>query len=568
MMPVRLARNWPKALPSAPDPLWYDRPFDRRAGLVHSSTVAGRSTTSPVTGQLEGPALVADAPLELPRADAARAVKATTLSFIWPGLGEAYAGRRLPYVLAWAVPPLVLVGILLAWIWLDPASFATRLLAPSFALSIVLLIAAHALWRVGSIFNARRLTRVAGQRTLGWTFLFATVLSVVVLAFHVTAGVYVSSFGAAGGKIFVGGQPAGGDPIDGLLGGPSASQAPGPSGQLPGDCNGDGTVDGSDILNGDTNGDCVVDGNDDPETDNGSGGTGSSPPPGGPQLTPPPLDPNAQIGVLPTAGPINVLFVGLDSGMGRDHALTDSLIVASYDPDADKLTMLSIPRDTGRLPLYKGGIYPNRVNSFLGYANGNAALFPEGPTDALLKELSYVLGTNIPFYAATNLDGLPRAVDAVGGIDITLTYQIADPHLKLYMEPGKHHLTGETVLPFVRSRHGPSKGDWLRQRREQDVLKALAAKAQTPGVLLHLPEVVDALSQVVRTNVPRDQTNTLLTILRRANDATTSHVLLTPPKYTRRIPPDEVNGRWMVQLVMTAVRDLSKEIFGTYSRYQ
>ena len=99
-----------------------------------------------MTGQLEGPALVADAPLELPRANAARAVKATTLSFIWPGLGEAYAGRRLPYVLAWAVPPLVLIGVLLAWVALDPASFATRLLAPSFALSIVLLIAALPTW--------------------------------------------------------------------------------------------------------------------------------------------------------------------------------------------------------------------------------------------------------------------------------------------------------------------------------------------------------------------------------------------------------------------------------------
>jgi LCP family protein required for cell wall assembly len=503
----------------------------------------------------------------LARANARKPVKAVTLSFIWPGLGEAYAGRRLPYVLAWALPPLAIVGGLLIYAAIDPATFAVNLLSPAFAAVVVGLIAIHGIWRTGSIINARRLTKAPGRRLDG-VLALVVVLSLLVVALHVAAGYYVSSFSTAGNKIFVGVRPAGNDPLGGLLGGPVTSPTPGPSGQLAGDCNHDGVVDGSDILAGDTNGDCVVDANDDPETDPGTGGKGTPPPnQGPPDLTPPPLDPNDQIGVLPDAGPINVLFVGLDSGFDRTHALTDSLIVASYDPDHDKLTMFSIPRDTGRMPLYKGGIYPNRINSFMGYARGNAALFPEGPTDALLHELSYVFGTNIPFYAATNLEGLPRALDAVGGIDFNLTYQIADPHLNLYMQPGKYHLTGATILPFVRSRHGPNNSDWQRQRRQQDVLKALANKAEQPNVLLHLPSVIDALSAAVRTNVPRDQTNTLLKILRRANDASTTHVILTPPTYTRRIPSDEVNGRWMVQLVMPSIRDLSKEIFGTYSRY-
>jgi len=492
-----------------------------------------------------------------------------TLSFIWPGLGEAYAGRRLAYVLAWALPPAVLLGALLLLIVIDPASVAARLLSPTFAVSLIGLIALHGLWRIGSIFNARRLTGGAGSLRPAWTLLFATLLSLGVLAVHATASAYVDSVSTAGARIFVGELPPGVDPIEGLFGGPQASPTPGPNGQLAGDCNGDAVVDGFDVLAGDTNGDCVVDGNDDPETDKGTGGSPApSGTPGVPELTPPPLEPGAEIGVLPAAGPINVLFIGLDSGFDRTHALTDSLIIASYNPDRDKLTMISIPRDTGRMPLYKGGTYPNRINSFLGYARGNSALFPEGPSDALLHELSYVLGTNIPFYAATNLEGLPRAVDAVGGVTVNVPSQIADPHLGLYVEPGPYHLTGANVLPFVRSRHGPNNNDWQRQRRQQDVLKALAGKAQSAGVLARLPSVLDALSHAVRTNVPRDQTNTLLRILRRANDASTEHIVLAPPKYTHRIPPEEVNGRWMVQLVMTSIRDLSKEVFGSYSRYE
>lgn len=241
--------------------------------------------------------------------------------------------------------------------------------------------------------------------------------------------------------------------------------------------------------------------------------------------------------------------------------------MASYFPERDKLTMISIPRDTGRLPLYKGGTYPNRINSFLGYAKGNAALFPEGPIVALMRELGYVLGTRITLYAATNLDGLPQAVDAVGGVDVVLNRPIADPGFNLFLEPGPYHLDGRSVMPYVRSRHGPNNSDYQRARRQQDVLKALATRVQDPAVLVRLPEVMDALARVVRTNVPREGTSTLLTILRRANDATTEHLVLSPPDYANRIPPAEVNGRYMTQLDMSAIRALSLRLFGTYSRY-
>ena len=132
---------------------------------------------------------------------------------------------------------------------------------------------------------------------------------------------------------------------------------------------------------------------------------------------------------------------------------------------------------------------------------------------------------------------------------------------------GREEVTGANVLDFVRSRHGPNNSDWQRQRRHQLVLKALAAKAESPEVLAHLPTVLDALSQVVRTNVPRGQAPTLLSILGRANDAATLHMTLASSRYSRRIPPEEVNGRWMVEPVMSGIRQLSLQVFGSYSRY-
>lgn len=489
--------------------------------------------------------------------------QATSLSFLWPGLGEAYAGRRRA-AFVWAVPAALVIVALVAFVAADPAAAALGLFAPNVATLVVILIGAHAAWRIASIANAWRITHGPGgaDRALA----IASVLAVTVLLVHLAAGFYVSSVASAGSQIFTAGS---GSNIDNTLGGaPVAAPTPGPNGQLPGDCNGDGVVDSNDILLGDTNGDCVVDGNDDPETDAGSesgNGNGGSDNLGG-GIFSRLVDPGP-VGELPSSGPINVLFVGFDADTGIDRDLTDTLIVASYFPERDIVTLISIGRGLARIPLYNGGIYPNRIDSFMGYAKGNSALFPEGNIAALLNELGYFLGTNIPFYAITDLDGFPSAIDTVGGVDVTLTERLADPYLGFYLDPGVVHLTGANVLPFVRSRHGPNNDDWQRQLRNQSVLEALAKKADSPELLANLPTILNAISQVVRTNVPSSQADALLTILRRANDAATVHITLASSNYSQRIPPDEVGGRWMWQPVMSGVRDLSLQVFGSYSRY-
>ena len=47
----------------------------------------------------------------------------------------------------------------------------------------------------------------------------------------------------------------------------------------------------------------------------------------------------------------------------------------------------------------------------------------------------------------------------------------------------------------------------------------------------------------------------------------TGHYVLSPNKFASRIPPAEVGGRYMTQLRMDKVAELSIELFGQYSRY-
>ena len=53
---------------------------------------------------------------------------------------------------------------------------------------------------------------------------------------------------------------------------------------------------------------------------------------------------------------MNVLLVGVDAGVGRTTYLTDTMIVASLDPVAETVSMVSIPRDMVDVPLADGRV--------------------------------------------------------------------------------------------------------------------------------------------------------------------------------------------------------------------
>lgn len=504
----------------------------------------------------------------------ASAAVAAFWSFVWPGLGQAYL-RQPRRALLFAIPPALLIVGALAVAVADPAMAALSLLAPAAASVVIALLAAHALWRVLAIFDAWRSTREAGRLLTDRTLPLAVLLAFIVVALHVPAGIFVQSFAQAGERIFQGDRPTGPSEIDHILGGgPSASPGllqPGATPTaLPGDTNGDGVFDWNDDgwmeeePTEPEDGEPVEPTPQPGETAPPSGPPNPTPDPG-PTLTPPPLPPGGT-GGHPSDGPVNVLFIGLDSGTGRTHSLSDTLLLASYYPERDTLTMISVPRDTGRLPMYTGGTYQSRVNTFLNYARANPHLFPEGPVSALMKQLGYVLGIPIHYYAATDLDGLPRAVDEVGGVTITVTQAIHSEKSNYHLEPGTYHFNGAEALRYARVRYGSS--DFARARRQQQIIKALALRVRDPGVATRLPEVIDALSEVVRTNVPRDRVPQLLQILDRANDASTRNIVLSPPAgYARVIPPSETGGSYLIELNLAAVRDLSREVFGPYSRY-
>ena len=445
---------------------------------------------------------------------------ATFLSFLWPGLGQAYERRRRA-ALIFAIPALIAAALLLLQAARGLDVLAIELITPTFALSVLAIVLLLGAWRLISMVEAA----MASGGPRAWrrrpTVIVLVALSAVVLLTHGAAAYYAYSFYDAGNAIFVGQVTPTPSPA------PDGSTTPGPSGSASAD-----------------------------PSDNGVDFQGQ------PEQSPP--TPSARI---------NILFTGIDSGHGRDHALTDTMLIASIDPATKDVVMVSFPRDISNFKLWDGRPYNGKLNSLMTYALLHPKEFPDGPINTLTKELGYLLGVPIYYYAAINLDGFKQMVDLVGGVTVTYDQNIFDPSYAwedaagthgFVFHAGTHHLDGKTALAFVRSRKADS--DFARAARQQILLIALRKQLTRPSNLPKIPALLKAAAQTVRTDFPASQAADMVALVRGINDKSIQHYVLGPP-YSTHPPNTATGGIYTLKLNMTKLASLSVKLFGSDSRY-
>jgi LCP family protein required for cell wall assembly len=211
---------------------------------------------------------------------------------------------------------------------------------------------------------------------------------------------------------------------------------------------------------------------------------------------------------------VNVLVIGVDKTPNRTASLTDSMMVVSLDPVGHTVSMVSLPRDLVNVPLGDGNVFAPKLNSLVSYADRHRDQFPEGGVAALQRAIGALLGIDIHYYARIDMVGFVKVVDAVGGVDIDVKVRLDDPrydgyglgHKGYQIEPGHYHMNGYEALAYARTRQGVGDSDFKRADRQQQVLVALRARATEAGSLLfRLPGLLDALGDLVETNVPIDR---------------------------------------------------------------
>ncbi len=206
-------------------------------------------------------------------------------------------------------------------------------------------------------------------------------------------------------------------------------------------------------------------------------------------------------------GRVNILLLGVGDPGHAAEDLSDTMIVASYDPKTKDVAMLSIPRD-----LYVK--IPNNGYSKINSAHAFGEQYKEGTgPDLAKKTVSEVLGIPIHYYIRTDFTALKQAVDTVGGVDIDVLSTLIDPDYPCEKNEGKvcgfsilagpQHFNGSSALKYARCRKGNCGDDYGRAKRQQDVLVALRQKATKLNILANPAKVVEILD-IVGKNVRTD----------------------------------------------------------------
>ena len=195
--------------------------------------------------------------------------------------------------------------------------------------------------------------------------------------------------------------------------------------------------------------------------------------------------------VVSLAGSEVALLVGIDKRPGETRYRTDTIMLAFYNSDTDKLQILSIPRDTYvQFPgePVKGRPTKTKINE--AYFYGGIAL--------LESVIEYTFGFEVDHCVAIDFSGFLQLIDALGGVEIDVPSRMYKPTEEIDLQKGLQTLNGYNALAFVRFRDLPM-GDIDRIANQQMFIRALAAKIAQSSIF-KAPELVNIGLEYTNTN--------------------------------------------------------------------
>ncbi len=202
-----------------------------------------------------------------------------------------------------------------------------------------------------------------------------------------------------------------------------------------------------------------------------------------------------------------IVYLSGNDGEGQVSSIgrSDVNILAVINPKTRQVLLVSTPRDAfitisnsdGKSGLDK-----------LTHA-GNAGI------EYSVSALENLYGLTIDYYLKLNFTGCIEIVDALGGItinsdvDFTNGYEAAPESYHFHV--GENSCNGEQTLAFVRERKAFRDGDFQRGRNQEAAIKGIINKATSPAILTNYNSVLDAVSNMIFTNM---STATITSLIR------------------------------------------------------
>jgi LCP family protein required for cell wall assembly len=225
-------------------------------------------------------------------------------------------------------------------------------------------------------------------------------------------------------------------------------------------------------------------------------------------------------GKLPD-GAMNLLMLGLDTRQGWEEkgetSRSDTMLILHITASHDQAYMISIPRDTiAHIPADKSmgfGGATDKINSAYAYGSMNGRGWAGGAKLAT-KAVKELTGINFDGVVIIDFDGFKGILEALGGVymcvdkDVWSSHYIivngkveyahgadptSPPKNALWFKKGCRNMQPWEALEFSRIRHS-SNGDYDRQRHQQQLLRAMAKKATSNGIITNPSKVADVLA--------------------------------------------------------------------------
>lgn len=189
--------------------------------------------------------------------------------------------------------------------------------------------------------------------------------------------------------------------------------------------------------------------------------------------------------------PFSILLLGADTGTdGRvDRGNSDTMMLLTLNPQKKQTVAYSIPRDS--LAEMVGDKTKNvqKIN----------AAYNIGLSTMAKKTVGSLLGVPVDYHVAINMEALEKTVNFVDGVTVTSPLNVSFDGVTI--PKGTHHLNGKQALTYARMRYQDPRGDYGRQIRQQQILKAVVKKLESPKYLVKIPDLIKDLGSDITTDL-------------------------------------------------------------------
>ena len=199
--------------------------------------------------------------------------------------------------------------------------------------------------------------------------------------------------------------------------------------------------------------------------------------------------------------PLTLLIMGVSKDI--DVELTDTIMIASYNPKSQKAVLMSIPRDTFTGKNKNKAVASEKIN----------ALYQKSPQKTV-DAVNNITGLNIQKYVVIDNKALIQLVDEIGGVEfdvpMDMEYDDVTQDLYIHLDKGYQKLDGEQAEQLVRFRknnngttYSSSYGDndAGRMRTQREFLKAVFEQTFKVKNITKIGGLIDIFKQNVKTNI-------------------------------------------------------------------